>query len=202
VPVLNLSLADSTLFGNLAVANSYTAHSVNTSFYLGLLFFFMAVCSTILILFFGVEVLKNKIPFLKKSKTIQIWLDNLSQATQVLKAESVLFWIKLLGIALLMWTMKYLVLIALMQPFLSLQNTIIVYARQWVQLIMMMTIPSPGGMGTAEYTFEALFSSFLPNVNTQNTVLFFWRLATYYYYILAGFCLIPFISRLSKKQVI
>ncbi len=105
------------------------------------------------------------------------------------------------------WTARYWVVNTLIITFLGTkwmgwEDHFRVFAKQLVMWIMMLISPTPGGSGFAEYVFKEFLGGFIPE-GTGVAMAFFWRLVSYYPYLLIGVVLIPRWIRhhfLSKKS--
>jgi len=112
-------------------------------------------------------------------------------------------WLQAFGATALSWTARYWVVNALIITFFGLKwlnwdEHILVFGKQLVMWIMMLVSPTPGGSGFAEYVFKGFLSVFIP-AGTGVTLAFFWRLVSYYPYLLIGAFVIP---RWVKKHFV
>lgn len=112
-------------------------------------------------------------------------------------------WLQAFGATALSWTARYWVVNALIITFfgfkwLNWNEHILVFGKQLVMWIMMLVSPTPGGSGFAEYVFKGFLSVFIP-AGTGVTLAFFWRLVSYYPYLLIGAFVIP---RWVKKHFV
>lgn len=112
------------------------------------------------------------------------------------------FWAAAVGITFVMWIAKFLVLNLLIMSFVPLDNQIMVVARQVVMNVVMLIAPTPGGSGFIELMFSNYLSEFVPGGIILMLIVVFWRLFTYYDYLLAGVIIAPrWISKnFSKKK--
>ncbi len=133
---------------------------------------------------------------------------DLIEASREFKGWPLKRWLKAFGATIFSWTARYWVVNTLIITFfgvkwLGWEDHLHLFAKQLVMWIMMLISPTPGGSGFAEYIFKEFLGSFIP-AGTGIAMAFFWRLISYYPYLLLGAVLIPrwirrhFLSRKSK----
>ncbi len=112
-------------------------------------------------------------------------------ASQELKGMGNAFWVKISLATIFVWTSRYLLLNILMTAFakLSLYDHFVVFGKQIVLWVVMLISPTPGSSGTAEYVFPLFFQETLGDYTL--IVNLFWRLFTYYPYLLLGAIFLP-----------
>lgn len=101
------------------------------------------------------------------------------------------YWIPVILATIFIWSSRYLMLNALISAFvhLSVENHVIVFARQVIMWIVMMISPTPGSSGTAEFFFGQFFTQFLEGYTFVTSIL--WRLLSYYPYLILGAIFLP-----------
>ncbi|GHV01154.1 hypothetical protein FACS1894159_08470 [Bacteroidia bacterium] len=118
------------------------------------------------------------------------------QSAREIRGSDLRFWAGALGSTFLSWSSRYLVANALIMAFFSVSDQMMLFARQLVMWIMMLVMPTPGGSGFA----EAIFSGYCRDLITvplamqasaATLIALFWRLITYYPYLLAGAIVFP-----------
>ncbi len=122
-----------------------------------------------------------------------------------LRKKSASFWLKSFSATFFSWTSRYLVVNALLLAFFSVNDHILVFARQLVMWIMMLISPTPGGSGFSEFVFSNYLGDFLPAAGIAVVMAVLWRLYTYYPYLFIGAIILPkWIKEkfLKKKQVV
>ena len=69
----------------------------------------------------------------------------------------------------------------------------LVYARQLMMWVIMLISPTPGGSAIAEYFFPIFLREFIkgPQGDLSTIVALFWRLMTYYPYLVLGALILP-----------
>ena len=168
-------------------------------------FFFVALL--IYSLFIRPQLIKRlllfvfKIPFLRKWKQDAAKTgDNIIISSDVLRRQSLKFWLKAFLATFFSWTARYWIVNFLIlslffgmgdsQVLLSLHEHILIFARQLVMWIMMLVMPTPGGSGFVELVFSNYLGVFIP-LGFVSLLLFLWRLITYYFYLFLGVIFIP-----------
>lgn len=67
----------------------------------------------------------------------------------------------------------------------------LMYARLEAMFLVMLYIPTPGGVGFAELVFTPFNKDFLTDTSTGVTIAVIWRLMTYWSYLLLGVVIVP-----------
>ena len=132
------------------------------------------------------------IKFLQKWKhDAQEYGNQIIQASRELTGKSWNYWVPIILVTIFIWSSRYLMLNALISAYvpLSLDQHVIVFARQVIMWIVMMISPTPGSSGTAEFFFGQFFSQFLGSYTFVTSI--FWRLLSYYPYLLLGAIFLP-----------
>ncbi|SDK78895.1 hypothetical protein SAMN05421823_103568 [Catalinimonas alkaloidigena] len=112
-------------------------------------------------------------------------------ASKELKGKDVGYWTKAIGSTLFVWSARYLMLNCLIAAFTPVTGPehVLIFFRQVVMWVIMLISVTPGAAGLAEIAFDAFFKQFLGNFSTA--VALFWRMFTYYPYLLIGALLLP-----------
>lgn len=145
------------------------------------------------------------IKFLRRWKhNAQEFGDQIIEASRQLTGKNYSYWLKIIGATVFVWVSRYLMLNALISAFvpLSLEQEIIVFARQVIMWIVMMISPTPGSSGTAEFFYGQFFSQFLGQYTFVTSII--WRLFSYYPYLILGGIFLPRWIRqvfFKKKQL-
>jgi glycosyltransferase 2 family protein len=112
-------------------------------------------------------------------------------ASQELKGMGYKFWTKIALSTFFIWTSRYLLLNILMTSFstINILDHFVIFGKQIVLWVVMLISPTPGSSGTAEYFFPMFFQETLGDYTL--VVNLFWRLFTYYPYLLPGAFFLP-----------
>lgn len=112
------------------------------------------------------------------------------------------FWLKAFGATAMSWCSRFLVANAIFLAFVSIEDHVLVFARQLAMWVPMIISPTPGGAGFAEY----IFTNFLGDIVSGNSagltpvIALLWRGVTYYPYLIIGAIIIPrWVASLRKK---
>jgi len=179
--------------------------SAQTGFTLGLKTIFWIIYSVIFawtaILFVGLLIKPRAIqrflvsifslrPLRRWKKQVTALGENMVATSSELRGRSWLWWGEaFLGTAL-SWASRYLVVNALFLGFVPQADQLIVFARQFVIWIVLMISPTPGGSGVSEWLFTEYYGDIIiPGVAL--VVALFWRIISYYIYLIVGACLLP-----------
>ena len=130
--------------------------------------------------------------FLKRWKSqVLKQSDELILASQVLKGQSLIYWLKLLAVTYVIWMFKFALVNIWIDGFvdLTLSDQFLMLSRHLTMWIVMLVSPSPGNAGTAEFIFPVFYRDFAGQYSFISSIL--WRLSTYYPYLIAGVLLIP-----------
>ena len=117
------------------------------------------------------------------------------------KNQTKLFWAKMTLATTINWTMRYLIVNALVFAFANgaIPDMWEVYARQYVLWIFLVIPTTPGASGWAEISFIALNCEFMP-LGLSAAIALIWRIFTYYLYLLAGVIILPgWLQRTAKN---
>ena len=151
-----------------------------------------------LALFFKPRVFKWALLKIYSIKWLRKWKHSANEyGNQIIEASKELigknykYWFTIIGATIFIWSSRYLMLNALIGAYdsLTLNEHIIIFARQVIMWIVMMISPTPGSSGTAEFFFAQFFAQFLSGYTFVTSIL--WRLLSYYPYLLLGAIFLP-----------
>ena len=117
--------------------------------------------------------------------------DQIIEASQQLYGKNYVYWLKIVGATIFVWSSRYLMLNVLISGFVTLDifDHTIVFARQVIMWIVMMISPTPGSSGTAEFFYAQFFEQFLGKYTFVTSIV--WRLFSYYPYLILGAIFLP-----------
>lgn len=124
-------------------------------------------------------------------------------ASQELRGMSFSYWIKAVFSTLVIWVARYFIVNCLIASFSGINMTehLLIFGRHVILWVVMLLSPTPGSSGIAEYTFPKFFGDFAGNFSLAVGV--FWRLLTYYAYLILGVLVIPrWLSRSARRMKI
>ena len=138
----------------------------------------------------------TNIKFLRRFKANLLNIaDDFVVASRHIKQKKFAFHFKAFGTTFIAWSMRFLLLNCLIiaivdNTSLDLFNQFKLYARLQSMFVIMAFSPTPGGAGFAEIVFGGFLKDYIP-LGIAFIVAFFWRLMTYYSYLLTGVIIIP-----------
>jgi uncharacterized protein (TIRG00374 family) len=153
-----------------------------------------------------------RLPFFRRWKESASKAGNdIIESSNDLKSKSSGFWLKALVTTFISWTSRYLVVNAILLAFFTINDHILIFARQLVLWIMMIISPTPGGSGFAELILGKYISDLIPvdpsvSVSLALAMAVIWRIISYYPFLIAGAIIIPswierkFIPTIVKKK--
>lgn len=101
------------------------------------------------------------------------------------------WWLEACGGTVLSWMSRYLVVNALFFGFAPEADQVIVLARQFVVWVILMVSPTPGGAGISEWLFTTYYGDLLLTGGMALMIALFWRIVSYYIYLVIGACMLP-----------
>ena len=129
--------------------------------------------------------------------------DQIITTSRELKGKSIIFWAKAFISTVFSWTARFWVVNAMILGFVSVQDHLLIYARQLVMWVIMLISPTPGSSGVAEYIFTDFLGEFIP-LGLSPALALLWRLLSFYPYIIVGAIVLPIWIRrvygLNKKD--
>lgn len=140
------------------------------------------------------------LPFLRRWKrNINRLTDDLVVSSQEMRGRSFWFWLSCFGMTVWAWCSRYWVVNALIFAFAVGGDQLLAFVRQLVIWVILMISPTPGGSGLSEYMFGVYYADFFPVKGTVLVVALVWRVITYYSYLVAGACVLPYWLNLKKR---
>lgn len=181
-------------------ANSAFGHGIQLTFWL----IYSGIVIWTAILFIGIILKPTSFNrFLVKLFSIKLlrrWQPQVAslasnmQATSVeLRKKPMRFWLEVFGGTALSWTSRYLVVNALFLGFLPSADSHqwLILARQFIVWVVLMVSPTPGGAGLSEWLFTEYYADLVPTAAIALILAVFWRIISYYVYLIIGTCLVP-----------
>jgi uncharacterized protein (TIRG00374 family) len=164
---------------------SYSLYASYSLVMAAALFYKPRVFKWVLIKIFSFKLLR------KWKHSAQEYGNQIIEASRELRGKNMRYWLPIIGATIFIWTSRYLMLNALISAFvpLSIDQQIIVFARQVIMWIVMMISPTPGSSGTAEFFYAQFFTQFLGSYTFVTSIV--WRLFSYYPYLILGAIFLP-----------
>lgn len=191
--------------------------NATSTFTIGLKWVFWGVYSVLVvwtgILFMGIivkpEGIRRALIFIFRLKFLHRWQDsvaalgdNMVATSKSLRTRSVRWWLDAFCATALTWSSRYLVVNALFLGFVPGADQLVVFGRQFVVWVVLMVSPTPGGSGVSEWLFTEYYGDMLHNGSIALIIALFWRIITYYVYLVVGVFLAPSMLSEPKKKII
>lgn len=114
-------------------------------------------------------------------------------ASSILREKTLSYWLRASISTIFIWSARYFMLNCLIAAFtgINLMDHFLIFARQIIMWIVMLISPTPGSTGTAEGAFMLFFGEFFSVIGLTVAVALFWRLFTYYAYLILGAVFLP-----------
>ena len=140
-----------------------------------------------------------KLPYIRRyASKIEHFAQEMSDSNYELKQKPFSFWLKAFMLTAVAWLARYLVVCALLLPYINIDSHGLVLGRQFTIWLMQIISPTPGGSGFSEFLFSKYYSDFELSPIVILTAVCEWRIVTYYIYIIVG--MIFFTSYKRKKK--
>ncbi|MBD5209368.1 MAG: flippase-like domain-containing protein [Bacteroidales bacterium] len=142
------------------------------------------------------KVLVNvcKLKFLRRfsSKAASLG-DNMIETSGKLRNKSIGFWVKGFFATSVSWLSRYAVVNALFWGFVPSADPYqgLILAREFVIWVVLMVSPTPGGAGLSEWLFSEYYSDLVAVGGMALVLAVFWRIISYYVYLIIGACIVP-----------
>lgn len=131
------------------------------------------------------------LPFLRKWRVAAGETgDEIMVTSKELRHKPFSFWLKAFAATFVSWTARFWVVNFIILAVISVDNHLLIYARQLVMWVIMLISPTPGGAGIAEFAFKGFLADFIP-VGLAFALAFVWRLISYYPYLFIGAIVLP-----------
>ncbi len=131
--------------------------------------------------------------------------NQLIQTSVSIKRKPINYWVKSFLATILAWTGRYWVVNFMLLAFFADRYNIVdhflIYGRQLSMWIILLVSPTPGGSGIAEFVFSDFLGDFIPNESWYAPLAVFWRLISYYPYLIIGVIILPiWLRRVFSKS--
>ncbi len=152
----------------------------------------------------------TRVRFLKRyNKAAMHTGDQILEASAEFKRKTVAFWAHAALATAFSWTARFLVVNFLISGFTGIntvEDHLLIMARQLMMWVIMLISPTPGGSGIAEFFFPVFLREFIAGRYRDLTIIvaLAWRLLTYYPYLIIGAMVLPFWLRrvyLGRKLI-
>lgn len=113
-------------------------------------------------------------------------------ASTLIRGKQKRYWFKIIMATIVAWVARYAILNFIISAYtegLNFTDHLLILGKHLILWIVMLVSPTPGGSGLAEEFFIKLFDGYLVEFTLGTTL--FWRLITYYPYLLGGALVLP-----------
>lgn len=113
-------------------------------------------------------------------------------ASTLIKGKQKRYWFRIIMSTIVAWVARYAILNCIIAAFtngLIVTDHLLLLGKHVILWVVMLISPTPGGSGVAENFFIQFFSTYLNEFTLGATL--FWRLVTYYPYLLIGAIILP-----------
>lgn len=178
--------------------NAFWGLPIRTIFWIGYGFILLLVAIIFYSVFFRPRAFKFvllhvfKLPFIRRWRPGIIKVgDEIAITSGELKGKPKRFWGKAFGATCFSWASRFLVINFIAAAFFSIDDHLLLYARQLIMWVILLISPTPGGSGIAEIAFAGFFRDLLPAVGYIGAIALIWRLLSYYLYLFMGTLILP-----------
>ncbi len=207
VPVLYLIYGD-----NIFPPESLKINEILFAFYGGYIAILVYTLFLIYALFINPHLFKSFVSWVFLFPILIRWrtrarrsANQLIRTSIKIKRKPFKYWAKSFIATIFSWTARYWVVNVLLMAFFeeryNLYDHFLIFGRQLSMWIILLISPTPGGSGIAEYIFSDFMSGFVPNDSWFAPLALFWRLVSYYPYLIIGVIILPiWLKRIFKKS--
>ncbi len=126
---------------------------------------------------------------------------NMVEASHSLRSNNAMWWIRVSAATCVSWISRFLMVNALFFAFAPYASQLVVFCRQVVVWVILMVSPTPGGSGVSEWLFTEYYGDMLHIAGLAVLIALFWRVLSYYVYLLIGAGVLPaWIRRKVRKR--
>lgn len=197
VPIVFIAVGMHHLFP-AELNNAFWGLPIRTIFWLGYAFIVLLVAIIFYSVFFRPRAFKFillnlfRIPLLRRWRPYLIRVgDDIAITSTELKGKPKRFWAKAFAATCFSWASRFLVINLIVAAFFTVDDHLLLYARQLIMWVILLISPTPGGSGIAEIAFAGFFRDLLPAVGYIGAIAILWRLLSYYLYLVMGTLVLP-----------
>lgn len=206
VPLVFLAVGVADLFPP-QLDNAFWGLPIMTIFWLGYVVILVMVCTVFYAIFFRPRAFKYILLSIFKLRFLRRWRpqvikvgDDIVLASAEFRGKPVLFWGKAFGATVLSWASRFLVINFIAAAFFTVNDHLLLYARQLVMWVILLISPTPGSSGVAEVAFSGFFKDLLPAAGLVAVLAIIWRILSYYLYLFIGVIVLPRWLRATRHR--
>ncbi|MBD3289627.1 flippase-like domain-containing protein [candidate division KSB1 bacterium] len=166
----------------------------------------IALISAVLLAFSNKKVfgyigkLLNRIALIRKiTASTKNMLSDISSVYQLIRKEGKRFFLLSLTLTGIHWISRYSILIVLLYGLGFDINPVKIFFLQWVILVLLLFVPTPGATGGAEASFYFIFRNIIPG-STIGFIMPAWRFMTYYLTLGLGTVVFMMLNYFSMRK--
>lgn len=188
--------------------NAFWGLPIRTIFWIGYAFILAMVAVIFYGVFFRPRAFKFtllqvfRLRFLRRWRPLVIKVgDDIALTSEELRGKPKRFWVRAFGATVFSWGSRFLVINFIAAAFFTVDDHLLLYARQLVMWVILLISPTPGSSGVAEVAFAGFFRDLLPTLGFIGAIAIIWRLFSYYLYLFMGVMVLPRWLRNTKGNV-
>lgn len=200
--ILSIPLVFLVFGNNIFPPDSLSYSQIVTAFYIGYGLIFVYTAFLAYALFVNPQLFKSVISWIFLFPILVRWrlrarksANQLIYTSKAIRNKPVSYWLKSMGATVFAWVGRYWVvnflLLAFVQQQFSVFDHLLVLGRQLSMWIILLVSPTPGGSGVAEFVFSDFLGDFIPNASWYAPLAIFWRMISYYPYLIIGVIILP-----------
>jgi len=191
---------------------SVTIDKIIYAFYGGYIVIFVYTLFLTYALFINPHMFKSFISWVFLFPILARWrlrarksANQLIQTSREIKTKPASYWFKSFTATILAWIGRYWVVNFMLMAFFvdryNIADHFLILGRQLSMWIILLVSPTPGGSGIAEFVFSDFLGDFIPNESWYAPLAVFWRLISYYPYLIIGVIILPiWLRRVFSKN--
>lgn len=138
----------------------------------------------------GIYSISTLRPFVRWGESMRAFGDEILETSRQIKSKSFFFWVQLLFYTLMSWIGRYLVGVAVVWGFSTVNFSFIeVYTKQYALWLMFYLPSTPGSSGIAEALYMAFYCQYI-EAGLSGAAAFIWRFISYYIYLAIGLAIL------------
>lgn len=207
VPIVFLGVGMDNLFP-AQLDNAFWGLPIRTIFWIGYGFILLMVFTVVYAVFFRPRAFKFillnifRLRFLRRWRPMVVKVgDDIVITSDELKDKPKSFWAKAFGATVFSWGSRFLVINFIAAAFFTVNDHLLLYARQLIMWVILLISPTPGSSGVAEVAFAGFFRDLLPTLGFIGAIAILWRVLSYYLYLFMGAIILPRWLRRTKGNV-
>ncbi len=147
-----------------------------------------------------VGIILNRFSLIRKMNTAaRNMISDISNLYQLIGKKGKRYFLLSLTLTAIHWISRYSILIVLLNDLGFDIHPVNIFFLQWVILVLMLFVPTPGATGGAEASFYFIFQNIIP-VSTIGFVMPAWRFLTYYVNLGLGTILFTMLNFVKIKK--